>query len=161
MSKIIFMVGIPGSGKSTWARNYVDINKNAIILSRDALRRMRGQYMLPSQENMISKWMHACFNIALDTNEDVIIDNTNLKEGYYLEFLNILKNHKNCEFYEVYLKIVDIDYSLCVYRNTEGRPINERVPIDVVKHMYNNFIEFTKTENLNKFLTKHNINILL
>ena len=34
MKKLYLMIGIPGSGKSTWARN----RKDGIIVSRDAIR---------------------------------------------------------------------------------------------------------------------------
>lgn len=152
------MVGIPGSGKSTWAKDYINnVNRNAIILSRDSLRRMRGTYMLIPQENMISKWMLACFTLALNEKQDIIIDNTNLKEHYYIDFLDILKNHENSDFYEIYIKIIDTDLQLCLYRNTEGRPVDERVPVDVVNRMYDNYIKFVDEDRLKKFLDKHNI----
>lgn len=39
MPKFIMMVGLPGSGKSTWAKEYVKTSENeTVILSSDAVR---------------------------------------------------------------------------------------------------------------------------
>ena len=164
MGKIIFLVGIPGAGKSTWARNYIKEHENdvnqPIILSRDALCRMRGKYMVMNQETMISRWMNDCFKHALDVPfVDIIVDNTNLKEEYFMSFLDILSQHKNREYFDVYIKIIDTDLNLCIWRNSEGRPVDERVPLDVVANMYKQFTNFVKTERFTNFLNKYNINI--
>ena len=36
--KLIILIGIPGSGKSTFAKNYSENNKNFVVLSSDAMR---------------------------------------------------------------------------------------------------------------------------
>ena len=39
MPKFIMMVGLPGSGKSTWAKEYAKTSENeTVILSSDAIR---------------------------------------------------------------------------------------------------------------------------
>lgn len=164
MGKVIFLVGIPASGKSTWTANYIKDHENdvnqPIVLSRDALRRMRGKYMVMNQEPMISKWMNDCFKHALDMEYcDIIIDNTNLKEDYIYNFINILNNHKNKDYFDVYIKVFDTDLNLCIWRNKEGRPENERVPLDVVANMYKQFMDFVKTDRFTKFIEKNNIKI--
>ena len=37
--KLIILVGIPGSGKTTYANNYMVLNSNTIHLSSDAIRK--------------------------------------------------------------------------------------------------------------------------
>ena len=41
MQQIIFTVGLPSAGKSTWAKEYSLKNKNYIRVCRDDLRNMR------------------------------------------------------------------------------------------------------------------------
>ena len=52
MNTLLILQGIPGSGKSTWARKFIkDKSKSWIIVNRDAIRDMLGNYWIPSREN--------------------------------------------------------------------------------------------------------------
>ena len=75
---IIVAQGVPASGKSTWAREYVLKNESYVIVSRDNIRRSRGKYFISSQEKYISKLEVAGITEALNCNLNVIIDATNL-----------------------------------------------------------------------------------
>jgi tRNA uridine 5-carbamoylmethylation protein Kti12 len=82
MAKVKILQGIPASGKSTWAHEFVKTNKDWVIVSRDALRHMRGEYWLPKQEGLITRWEHDAISTALELNYNVIVDATNLNEMY-------------------------------------------------------------------------------
>jgi F0F1-type ATP synthase epsilon subunit len=47
--------GIPASGKSTWCREFIKGKKDWVIVNRDAIRNMRGDYWIPEQETYISE----------------------------------------------------------------------------------------------------------
>lgn len=78
--KLILLVGFIGSGKSTWARKYVEEHERVIIVNRDALRTMlRGIYEYSEELEKIV--MHGAVELAgnaLKRGYDVIIDETNI-----------------------------------------------------------------------------------
>jgi predicted kinase len=54
MQTLLILQGPPASGKSTWAKEFVKNNPWYIRVCRDDLRRMRGTYWIPGQEDMIT-----------------------------------------------------------------------------------------------------------
>lgn len=51
--QILVLQGVPASGKSTFARKLATEHTNWVIVNRDSMRKARGTYWLPSQENYI------------------------------------------------------------------------------------------------------------
>ena len=94
MSKIIAMVGISGSGKSTRAKEIMDAAKGkAIIVSRDKIREMLfgyteetiGDYYksdFMKKEPLVSKVQDSLIRKGIALRKDVIVDNTHLKMSY-------------------------------------------------------------------------------
>lgn len=79
--KVLFLRGLPGSGKSTWARQFVEQNKDWVRVNRDDLRNMRGLYWLPKQEDYITSLEIHAIQSALNHSLNVIVDATNLNDG--------------------------------------------------------------------------------
>lgn len=75
---MLVLQGCPASGKSTWAKEFVQDKPNWIRINRDDIRLMCGKYWVPSREDLISKYEESMINIALAHNYNVIIDATNL-----------------------------------------------------------------------------------
>lgn len=129
---ITFTVGLPASGKSTWAKQFVQKNTDWIRVNRDELRNMRGQYWIPKQEGMITAWEDACIMEALKRGYNVIVDATNLKHA------------KNLGRYQTYKKIdpelvidckffTDVSLEECIERDNNRE---ESVGEDVIRRMY-------------------------
>jgi len=78
--KIIVLKGIPGSGKSTWAREYCAKNKDFIRVNRDDLRNMRGNYWIPKQEKLITQMVDSCIDLVLSNGYNLILDEMNLNQ---------------------------------------------------------------------------------
>jgi len=79
--KIYVLIGLPGSGKSTWAKRKVGKEKNTVIVNKDSLRLMinGGKYVYDECfENMIKDFATTTMRIALGHGFDVIVDETNL-----------------------------------------------------------------------------------
>jgi len=78
--KIIVTQGIPGSGKSTWARSYLKEHGSdtTVIVNRDSIRSMLGDYWVKEREELVSKIEDCMIRTAINEGYDVIIDATNL-----------------------------------------------------------------------------------
>lgn len=76
--KLLILSGLPGSGKSTWAKQFVSDNKDWVRVNRDDLRNMRGTYWIPKQEDMITDMEDQCVLSAFRNGLNVVLDSTNL-----------------------------------------------------------------------------------
>jgi predicted kinase len=84
------MCGLPGSGKSTWAKEMVD-GKKCLCVSRDAIRTMLGcgKYVFESIiEPTVKSIAHHGIKELLQL-ADVIIDETNLNREKRRELIDI------------------------------------------------------------------------
>lgn len=75
MSTLLIARGLPGSGKTTWAKCILPIRVN-----RDDLRFATfGAYVLtPAQEDTITVLQHSAVKALLKSGRDVVVDDTNL-----------------------------------------------------------------------------------
>jgi predicted kinase len=81
IKKLILTRGIPGSGKSTWAKAWVaESPETRIRLNWDDMRNMLGPYWVPSRETINKQMLWSALNAAAfnDAPYDVVIDNMNL-----------------------------------------------------------------------------------
>jgi predicted kinase len=84
--EIIVMCGLPGSGKSTWVKNFIKYNKslksskNIIVLSRDDIREeLFGSRDDIEHEKEVTELFEKRLRAALLERASIIIDNTNIK----------------------------------------------------------------------------------
>ena len=131
---IILTIGIPASGKSTWARNYVRENPDTIRVCRDDLRLMIGQtQMLDSQgEKLVTKLVE--HSIANKGKKTLIVDQTNCNLKYLQKLIDFASS-----FDSVKLVPFDITIEEAITRNN-GR-VAGRVPDDVMVRMSKGFEE--------------------
>ena len=77
--KLIILCGIPGSGKSTYAKNCIERNANAIHLSSDAIRNeLYGDENIQGNPGDIFSLMQKRAVEALNNGRDVLYDATNI-----------------------------------------------------------------------------------
>lgn len=79
MKKIIITKGLPGSGKSTWAKKFVIENPNFVRINRDDIRHMLGPYWIPQREKLVTDIERDSVESALGRGYSVIVDATNLR----------------------------------------------------------------------------------
>jgi len=131
--KIILTIGLPASGKSTWAKEYVKENKTYVRVSRDDLRNMRGIYWVPDQEDLITDWERSCIDSSLNRGYNVVIDATNLN----MKFRNALINTYSGEN-DIELKYFKTPLKDCLKRD-KGR--EGEVGEEVIMRMYKNALK--------------------
>lgn len=123
--------GLPGSGKSTFAKRWVGQNpENRVRVSRDDLRyQLYGKYygLTISQESTVTKIEWGIIKSALAARQSVIIDNQNLKDAYVYPYLKIALEHKVAVLHKDFK--VDIDV---VLEQNRQRPADRIVPEDKI-----------------------------
>lgn len=128
---VVVLIGLPGSGKSTWATG-----RDATIISRDTIREELGLCKpgekivgTPEQEARVSELFDQRFVDAIKCGENVIIDNISLRKQYRGHYKDLIKNYN-----------VNWTY---VYIQTEHLAINEmrrpEISHDIFTNMINKF----------------------
>lgn len=80
MNKLIILVGIQGSGKSTYARSLANKDpEHVVIVSRDSIRKSLGKYWVPKREDLVSEIELSSIWHGLDLGYTVIVDATNFR----------------------------------------------------------------------------------
>lgn len=120
--ELVFTVGLPASGKTTWAKEFVQQWNNRdkwIRVCRDDLRNMRGTYWLPDQEKLITEWELNCIVSALGRGYNVIVDATNLYDKNRRKMIEHLRQCK-----------IDVHWSIKDFTNV---PVEECVLRDIAR----------------------------
>lgn len=147
MPKIIILSGIPGSGKSTWARFHMTHNWNTAIVSRDCIRDNhfpRPYTYSKANEKKVTEIFNAELEKLIDKGWDIIIDNTHATE-YWLDvilkkIIDLHEEGKNTSEYSVYIKFFDISLWRALYRVWRRKyKTGQVVPGYVVKSMYKTY----------------------
>lgn len=123
MKKIIIVVGLSGSGKSTWTKEFCKNNPEWLRINRDDIRKS----MLTVPLNEYHQWENAAkYRIeklvteqhnqlminALRDNWHVVLDNTHLKLSYINEYKKILL--ENFESFEISYQLMDVPLEICL-----------------------------------------------
>jgi len=130
--KFIMMVGLPASGKSTYAKELSE-KENAIIHSSDSIRKeLYGDESIQGDNHKIFRLLHSRIKEDLKAGKNVIYDATNINSKRRRGFLTEL-NNIDCDKICV---IVAIPYEECLRRNSLR---DRKVPEEVIKKMYLNW----------------------
>ena len=141
--KIIVLRGLQGSGKSTWAKQWVNEDpEHRVRFNRDDIRNMLGKYWVPSREKLINDIYDGFLNGAMNRGYNIVIDNMNLNEKY-LEDIQEDINWFNAETsndneiqwrYEMETKdFFHIPLNVCIERDAQRE---NPIGADVIKRTY-------------------------
>lgn len=135
MSKLIICRGIPASGKSTWAKQWVlEDPEHRVRINQDDIRLMLGKYWVPSREKLVQEIQFDAIVEALCRKFDVVIDNTNLDKKVLEKFDRLIKTFED---YEIeYKDFFDTPLSVCIERD-KNRDI--QVSEKIIRNFYNNY----------------------
>ena len=135
MSKLIITRGLPASGKSTWAKQWVlEDPEHRVRINQDDIRLMLGKYWVPSREKLVQEIQFDAIIEALNREFDVVIDNTNLNNKVLDQFNRLIKTFED---YEIeYKDFFDTPLSVCIERD-KNRDL--QVTEKVIRSFYNNY----------------------
>ena len=147
MNKLFIMVGLPGSGKSTFAKHYLQ-NDDTIYRSRDEIR-----FSLLKQGDKYFEKENKVFNIFAETIQkwlksgyDVIADATHLNLQARAKLLNRL-DIKHLKFVEVNIIYMNTPYEMCLNNNDKRYGTKAYVESKRINQMYNSFVTPTLDQN--------------
>lgn len=160
--KLILCRGIQGSGKTTWARQWVaEDPKNRVRINNDDIRNMLGNYWVVEREPLVSEMKQYLTQAAMDRGYSIVIDNMNLNPKEILFWKRIVdENNKDVDSYKYEIEYKDFFIPLeeCIRRDAmRPNPIGEKVIRETWKR-YKHFIQTSEVEkyvnNLRKYTGK-------
>lgn len=96
VSKIILCRGIQGSGKSTWAKQWVaEDPEHRVRFNNDDIRNMLGVYWVPTREPIIYGLRYHFLHSAMLYGYDIVIDNMNLNDKEVEFYKRAVENYNN------------------------------------------------------------------
>jgi predicted kinase len=131
--KILILIGIPASGKSTWSKEYVLRHNDYIRVNRDDFRDMLKNSQLCENkiEDMITELVYTTIEASLAKKLNVIVDNTNLKAKYLDAIIERFKYQADIDF-----RIFDVSLQKAVERdNSRTKKVGE----GVIKKMFKDY----------------------
>lgn len=134
MSKIIIMLGLPASGKSTKAEELIRSHGNAVRLNKDLLRTMLHFDKFTGNNEALTR--DAARTLAMNFLGDginVIIDDTNMNPGTMQGWKDLAKE---LDAKVEVVDMTDVPFETCVERDAErGKRGGKSVGAGVIKNM--------------------------
>lgn len=142
MAKLYIVRGLPGSGKSKNAKQWVANDpQNRARVNRDDLRAMMHQgYFGEYTEKQVTEVQYAMIDTLLDMGKLVICDDTNLQSRTVRELIEIAMDHE--ADWEIVDK-TDMPLDICLIGNNSQHRIDTGavVPEGVIVSMYERYIK--------------------
>jgi predicted kinase len=139
--KVWILSGIPGSGKTTWAKKQI-AKYGGIHCSRDEIRfslLKDGEDYFAHEDEVIRLWTEKANQAILSPDVgDVYIDATHLTEKTRAKVIDSLPTAN----YEIITVFFHIPLEVCLERN-EQRTGRAYVPPQVIRNMHKSYSDFT------------------
>lgn len=127
--QVLILIGLPGSGKSTWAKQQIlkkkELGEEWVRINRDDHRMMlKNQFVCENKiENLINTLQDQAILAALNAKCNVIIDNTNVKEKYIRHFMELVQYKADIKFL-----LLDVGIKKAIEQDkTRPHPVGEEV----------------------------------
>ena len=113
-SKLILLVGIPGSGKTTYAKKYIEETLNTVHLSSDAIRKeLYGDESIQGNPADVFSLMQKRAVEALNNGNNVLYDATNITRKDRASIISICPKFAKIECHIIWAPI-----EMCIERDT-------------------------------------------
>lgn len=111
--KVRVLVGIPASGKTTYARQFIKGKSDKwIIVNRDNIRNMLGEYWIPTREKLITDIEDDMIQEGLRHGYNIIIDATNINQKTVKRIENNIEVIKGLTGYQIEIEYLSFSISL-------------------------------------------------
>ncbi len=150
MSTVYMMIGIQGSGKTTFAK-VLSKGFNISIVSSDELRTNNPDL----KEELVFPTLYKICKDKILNNESFIYDATNITPKVRKRFVDSLTElGVNRDLYDIVAVYFEPDVELSIERvNKRNKEPNERfMPLDVIKEYAKNIVEPTNDEGFSQII---------
>lgn len=157
MTTLYVTRGLPGAGKTTWAKEFVAVDpENRVRVNRDDLRMM--MYGVKTgltfqQEELITLASKGLVEKALKDGRTVVVDDMNLRPKYVREWYKVALE---CGADDVFLSYHKADIDELMVRN-KFRPESDRLPENALLTLYSKYMpkgRFLPVESYQDFKNK-------
>lgn len=131
MRKILVLMGLPASGKSSFAAKFIADNQSYRRVNKDSIRVMINfSAWTRKDENLVQSIRDAVIHEILTSGYNVVIDDTNLQQ------VHIDKFEQFAEYYgcELVFKYFDVPLEECIARDSQRVG---RVGEEVIRRLWN------------------------
>ena len=148
--KLILCRGIQGSGKTCFARAWVEEDpENRVRINNDDIRNMLGKYWVTSRENLVSSIKKNMAEEAINRGYNIVVDNMNLNAKeilFWKDMVKMANMDPDGYKYEIEFKDFFIPLEECIRRDAmRPNPIGEKVIRETWKR-YKHFIQTSEVE---------------
>lgn len=133
-------MGLPGCGKSTYAKQFIEDNPSYKRVNKDSIREMINfSVWTPMNEKLVVRIRNDIIHEFIQSGYNVIVDDTNLQQ------VHIDKFEQFAEYYDCELQFLYFDVSLeeCIERDSKRAG---RVGEEVIRRLWN-----SRTVDVNKY----------
>ena len=143
---LVLLVGIPGSGKSTWINNNKSKWVNTVVVSPDELRKK----LLGSVNNQSSNpeiWNHAKSLIIgyLKQGKNVVVDATNTDTPKRIPFDNSISEEVDFKKIALIFYVSKEEAKQRIKKDIENNIDRANVPDDIIDAQYQKYINSLKS----------------
>lgn len=140
--KAILTIGIPCSGKSTWAEkfckenDYREINRDNLRMELFNLESYNDYKMNRFNESVVTDKVNDLIQESTRNKQNIVISDTNLNEKYRNALVKKLEDLG----YDVELKVFDVEFFDALKRN--DKRVDKFIPRNVMYNMYRRFMDY-------------------
>jgi predicted kinase len=149
------LIGLPGSGKSTWIRNNANIIGDAAIVSSDDFIEAKGaedglNYSQAFDKHIGAAVAHSkeTFRNAVKNNKNIVIDQTNMGKKKRMSWLSQVGN----KYHKVAVSFDVPETELMKRLKARADETGKHIPSHVVDQMAKNYNPPTKEEGFDKII---------
>jgi len=155
--KLILTIGLPKSGKSTWARNKAECNHSYVIICRNDIRKMLSPVpnFTNARESLVTVIETNAVRSAIGKNLNVIIDSHHLNPKIidkwmdYVEKENALRVEKNLEPIEIETVWFNTSLEECIRRD-ENSPEHLQTGTNLIRSIHNKYFASVDTSSFTR-----------
>lgn len=142
MNKLIICRGLPASGKTTWAKEWVMRDPvHRVRINQDDIRSMLGKYWVPEREPIVGTIQQETVLAAMNFGVDIVLDNTNLNKKVVDAYVKVADTFKYTVMYEDFF---NVSLGECLRRNeirNASLPKDAQLADTVIVGMYETYKE--------------------
>lgn len=119
---IKILSGVPASGKTTWARNFIAQNPDTKRINRDDLRMMfDNSRNTDGNENYVNNIKLSLIKSSIDLGKNLILDDTHCYMDHLSKIIDYIRIYANDNHKNIKIELIDfqVDINDCIKRNKE------------------------------------------